>query len=199
MPLRALGWGLREAQALQAVLQDLGLQLFLPPSQHASYVGMCSGDIIICSILGVNWESVRSPPPLLSGWPHLFVPLAQHWKYGGNSLPAASLLISRLVLPELQASDGWFLRSQGLGMAPAQTPCLCALLSVLARRGGLSPCWTVSLSSCCSGSRARQMYVAKLLYDGTWVKHALTAGTHMVFKQQSLYCQMQSCRLRSLG
>lgn len=94
--------------------------------------------------------------------------------------------------------DGSSLQSHGLGTAPAQTPCLCALLSVLARRGKLSPCWTGSLSSCCSNLRAQEMCVAKLLY-GTFVKHALTVCKRMVFKQQSLYHQMQPCRLYSLG
>lgn len=195
MPSNSLGWGLREAQALQAVLQDCGHQLLLLPlSQHASYAVMCSGDKCLCSIHRANWEAVRSPLPFLSGWTHLFAPLARHWKCGGDSLPAAPLLLPLHVLPELQRVRRIVPPKPWFGNGSSTNTLLCALLSILARSRKLSPCWTGSLSSCCSDLYA----VAKLLY-GTFVKHALTVCKCMAFKQQSLYYQMQSCRLCSSG
>lgn len=126
--------GLREAQASQAVLQGHGHRLlFWPPSQHVSYAVMCSGDKCLCSERRVSGKAVHSPLLFLSGWTHLFVPLARQWKFGERSLSAAPLLLTLHRLPELQHVR-LSLQSPGLRTAPAQTPCLCVILSVLARR-----------------------------------------------------------------
>lgn len=200
IPLNSPGWGMREAQALQAVLQDRGHQLLLSPSQHASYAVMCSGDKcpaqfigsaarlckthchfslagLICLPLSHGTGNLeRIPCPLLSSF-----------------FPCACFLICNM-------SDRLSLWSQSRGLVttPAQTPCLSALLFALAGRGKLSLCWIRSSSSCCSDLHALEMYVAKPLY-GTFVKHALAVCKCMAFKQQSLYYQMQSCRLYSSG
>lgn len=134
MPSNSLGLGLREAQASQAVLQDPGHRLlFWPPSQHASYAVVCSGDKCLCSVRRVSWKAVHSPLPFLSGWLNPFVLLARQWKSGGCSLSAAPLLLTLHRLPELQHVR-LSLQSPGLRTAPAQTSCLCVLLSVLANR-----------------------------------------------------------------
>lgn len=196
MPLNSLGWGTREAQALQAVLQDCGHQLLLSPSQHASYAVMRSRDKCLAQFKG--WaERLRKAHCHFS----LAASICLSLSHGTGNLEGIPCLLLSSFFPcscflSCNMSDGLFLWSQshGLGTTPAQTPYFCALLSVLAGRVKLSPCWTGFSSSRYSDLRAQEMYVAKPLC-GTFVKCAWTVCKCMVFRQQSLYYQMQSRRL----
>lgn len=71
------------------------------------------------------------------------------------------------------------------------------LLFILVRRGKLSRVGQGPFPAA-AGLHAQEVYVAKALY-GTFVKHALTVCKCTVFKQQSLYYQMQSCRRSPRG
>jgi len=152
----------------------------------------------LCSVRRVSQEAAHSPLLFLSGWMHRFAPLAWHWEFGGDSLPAAPLRLLLPMLPELQHVRWTIPPKPHLGTAPARNHPVSGLLPILARRGKLSPCWTGAFSSHRSDLHTQEICVAELLY-GTSVKHALTVCKCVVFKQRSLYYQMQSCRLCSSG
>lgn len=95
-------------------------------------------------------------------------------------------------------SDELSFQNCGLGTAPGQNTCFCALLSVLGRRGILLLFWTGSLFNCCSDLHTQEIHLAKLFYS-TFVKHVLTVCKCMVFEQRSLYYQMQTYRQCSSG
>lgn len=191
------GLGLREAQALKLFCRIVGIAscYCLPPSIYhmqwcavetsatAQFVGsaerLCPARCYF-SVAGYICLSLLHSTGNLEGNPCLLLP----------SFSCPCFLSCNM-------SDGSFLWSHGLGTAPAQMPCLCGLLLILARRRKLSHVGQGPFSAA-AGLHAQEVYVAKPLY-GTFVKHALAVCKCTVFKRQSLYYQMQSCRLQSSG
>lgn len=187
MPVNSLGWGLREDLFCRTV--GIASCYCLPPSIcHVQW-----SQVPLLSSVGSAWEAVHRSLLFLSGCMHLFVPLAQYWKFGGESLPAAPLLLSLHMLPELQHVRQMIPLKPWLGNSSStKALCLCAPFHPSEERETV-PCWTGPLSSCW-GLLTQEVCVAEPLC-GTFVKHALTVCKCTVFKQQSLYYQMQSCSL----
>lgn len=185
------GLGAEGSASFRAVLQDCGhCFLLLSPSQHMSYAvepsataqfnriieRLCTAHCYF-SLAGYICLSLLHSTGNLEGNPCLPLP---------SSFSCTCFLSCNM-------SDRSFLCSHSLGKAPAQRPCLCVLLFILLRSGKLSHVGQGPFPAA-AGLHAQEVYIAKPLY-GTFVKHALTVCKCTVFKQQSLYYQMQSCRL----
>lgn len=190
------GLGSEGSTGFRAVLQDCGHR-FLSPSQHMSYAVICSD---------VQWSqvplhsSVGSAERLCTGCCYFslagYICLSLLHSTGNLEGIPCLLFPSSFSCTCFLSCNMWdrsFLWSHGLGTAPEQRPCLCVLLFILERRGKLSHVGQGPFPAA-AGLQTQEVCAAKPLY-GTFAKHALTVCKCTVFKQQSLYYQMQSCRL----
>lgn len=145
------GLGAEGSTSFRAVLQDCGHCFFL--LSLSQYMSCAVEPSPTAQFNRIGWEAVHSPLLFLSGWIHLFVPLAKHWKFGGESLPAAPLLLFLHMLPELQHVRQIVPLKPRLGNGSStKALSLCAPFHPAEERETV-PCWTGSLSSCCRLAR----------------------------------------------